>query len=154
MAITEVFCAPVKPGSTPEEQVQILRSQAPVGNISWGYVIDEPPTLQAFIGEYPRILLMRYLPFAHAFQYIDWDSLEAHSIFNASDVFPELMQGFQSMFAGIPSLSHVEFKPSPEAQEKVCNVSLRTAHYILYTISEALKLCAGSRKGLAKFCPA
>ena len=118
MPTTEVLFAPLKPGSIPEAHLEPVRDLSTVGNISLGYVVDEPNTLLALIGISQRT--HQTTSITNILGLVDWDSIEAHEAFNASDAYGPFMKGIHSIVAGRPSLWHVDFRPSLEAQHKVC----------------------------------
>ncbi|KAK4502124.1 hypothetical protein PRZ48_005547 [Zasmidium cellare] len=97
MVATEVLSAPFKPNSNPQELLQITKTLPTVQNIFSGFVHGKPNQMRAFL---------------------DWDSVEAHDAFNASEIFPAFLEDFKSRVAGPFTLWHVEFKPSLEALRK------------------------------------
>lgn len=54
----------------------------------------------------------------------DWDSVEAHQAFARTDGYATFIKDVQACVAGPPSMFHVTFLPSTEAQHKVRNSNL------------------------------
>ncbi|KAF2158997.1 hypothetical protein M409DRAFT_30532 [Zasmidium cellare ATCC 36951] len=94
MPATEVLSAPFKPDTNPQQLLRVVEPLPTVGRVFSGFVHGRPNQMRAFL---------------------DWDSVEAHEAFNASDIFPPFVEDFKSKVAGPFTLWHVDFKPSLEA---------------------------------------
>jgi len=99
------------PGKTLRELVEIILAQKGAQKCYWGREVENPDTLRLFV---------------------DWDSVDDHKAFIASDQYKPFFKQFGTLMSGDPTLYHVHFDPHPPTVALIGSSPIATENITIY----------------------